>query len=232
MNAVDALMQTLAPVMRQANGRLPDALRFGALPLTGLVAKSLPFLPEPVAYLEEQGTHPANPNVARDMYELLWAEPSFEINGIAAGQPALRHMAIPCEAQAAISVRLAPGQQVSVIQDAVERMLHEATPPGAELTITRRGASDPAALPQTGPLLDSAQDAFTAAFGTPALLIQAGGSLPLLTLLGDLGIVTVMTGFDLPEGNIHAPNERLLLEHLPKGTAILESILADRRFIR
>jgi len=29
----------------------------------------------------------------------------------------------------------------------------------------------------------------------------------------------VLTGFDLPEGNIHAPNERLLLDHLPLGVS-------------
>ena len=32
--------------------------------------------------------------------------------------------------------------------------------------------------------------------------------------LADKGIPTVLTGFDLPEGNIHSPNERLLVEHI------------------
>jgi hypothetical protein len=32
--------------------------------------------------------------------------------------------------------------------------------------------------------------------------------------LAEKGIPTVLTGFDLPEGNIHAPNERLLVEHI------------------
>ena len=30
-------------------------------------------------------------------------------------------------------------------------------------------------------------------------------------------IPTILTGFDLPEGNIHSPNERLRVEHIPLG---------------
>jgi hypothetical protein len=37
--------------------------------------------------------------------------------------------------------------------------------------------------------------------------------------LAERGIPVILTGFDLPEGNIHAPNERLLLEYVPLGIA-------------
>ena len=33
------------------------------------------------------------------------------------------------------------------------------------------------------------------------------------------GSRTIVTGFDLPEGNLHSPNERLLVEHFPLGVA-------------
>ena len=42
------------------------------------------------------------------------------------------------------------------------------------------------------------------------LLVRSGGSLPIVPALAEKGIPTVITGFDLPEGNIHSPNERLL----------------------
>ena len=51
------------------------------------------------------------------------------------------------------------------------------------------------------------------------LLVRSGGSLPIVPALADKGIPTVITGFDLPEGNIHSPNERMLLEYLPLGVA-------------
>jgi hypothetical protein len=41
----------------------------------------------------------------------------------------------------------------------------------------------------------------------------------------DRGIPTIVTGFDLPEGNIHSPNERLSLELLPVGVETACSLL-------
>jgi len=42
-----------------------------------------------------------------------------------------------------------------------------------------------------------------------------GGTLPIVPPLAERGIPTVLTGFDLPEGNIHSPNERLRADHIP-----------------
>jgi hypothetical protein len=39
------------------------------------------------------------------------------------------------------------------------------------------------------------------------------------------GIPTILTGFDLPEGNIHSPNERLLLRYVPLGVAAASETL-------
>jgi acetylornithine deacetylase/succinyl-diaminopimelate desuccinylase-like protein len=38
-----------------------------------------------------------------------------------------------------------------------------------------------------------------------------------MPLLERLGIPAVVTGFDVPSGNIHAPNERMLVTHLALG---------------
>ena len=35
--------------------------------------------------------------------------------------------------------------------------------------------------------------------------------------LADKGIPTVITGFSLPDANIHSPNERLLVEYVDLG---------------
>ena len=51
--------------------------------------------------------------------------------------------------------------------------------------------------------------------GREPLLIRVGGTLPIVPALADKGIPTVITGFDLPEGNIHSPNERLRVDHIP-----------------
>jgi acetylornithine deacetylase/succinyl-diaminopimelate desuccinylase-like protein len=36
-----------------------------------------------------------------------------------------------------------------------------------------------------------------------------------------------MTGFDLPEGNLHSPNERLLVEHIPLGVAVARELFGE-----
>jgi acetylornithine deacetylase/succinyl-diaminopimelate desuccinylase-like protein len=46
-------------------------------------------------------------------------------------------------------------------------------------------------------------------------LLRSGRTLPIT--LEQRQIPTIVTGFGLPGANVHAPNERLLLEHLALG---------------
>jgi di/tripeptidase len=49
------------------------------------------------------------------------------------------------------------------------------------------------------------------------LLLRAGGTLPIVPALADKGIPTVLTGFGLPESNVHSPNERFLVRYFEAG---------------
>jgi acetylornithine deacetylase/succinyl-diaminopimelate desuccinylase-like protein len=51
------------------------------------------------------------------------------------------------------------------------------------------------------------------------VLIRSGGTLPMVPALSARGIPTIVTGFGLPDSNIHSPNERLLAEYVPLGIA-------------
>jgi hypothetical protein len=62
-------------------------------------------------------------------------------------------------------------------------------------------------------------DAFERALGVRPLLLRSGGSLPIVAALAERRIPTLLSGFDVPEGNVHSPNERFLLEHFPLGIA-------------
>jgi acetylornithine deacetylase/succinyl-diaminopimelate desuccinylase-like protein len=62
-----------------------------------------------------------------------------------------------------------------------------------------------------------ALDAFERTIGKRPLLVRSGGSIAMVPALSERGVPVVVTGFDLPEGNIHSPNERLLAEYLPLG---------------
>ena len=56
-------------------------------------------------------------------------------------------------ARAMISIRLAPGQDAEQIRDTAERLIREAAPAGAELTITRHGLGRPAIFDPSLPAL-------------------------------------------------------------------------------
>jgi acetylornithine deacetylase/succinyl-diaminopimelate desuccinylase-like protein len=40
------------------------------------------------------------------------------------------------------------------------------------------------------------------------------------------GTPTILTGFSLPESNIHSPNERLPVEHFPLGLAAARELFS------
>ena len=58
-----------------------------------------------------------------------------------------------------------------------------------------------------------------ATVGRRQALIRSGGTLPIIPALADKGIPTIVTGFGLPDENVHSPNERLLAEYVPLGIA-------------
>ena len=55
--------------------------------------------------------------------------------------------------------------------------------------------------------------------GRRPALIRSGGTLPIVPALSDKGIPTIITGFGLPDAQVHSPNERLLAEYVPLGIA-------------
>ena len=45
--------------------------------------------------------------------------------------------------------------------------------------------------------------------------------------LSEQGIPTIITGFSLPDANIHSPNERLLAEYIPLGIAAARALFQE-----
>jgi acetylornithine deacetylase/succinyl-diaminopimelate desuccinylase-like protein len=62
------------------------------------------------------------------------------------------------------------------------------------------------------------RDALESAWGIKPFFKREGGSVPVVTFMQDvLGIDSVLTGFGLPDDNLHAPNEKLNLPTWYKG---------------
>jgi acetylornithine deacetylase/succinyl-diaminopimelate desuccinylase-like protein len=146
-----------------------------------------------------------------------WSEPSFDINGIAAGDAQHPRTILLGSARAMISIRLAPGQDAARIRDTAERLIREATPAGAELEITRHGLGRPAMFDPALPAMRLARAAIHRATGSDPVLVRSGGSIPILATLADRGIPTVLSGFSLAADDLHAPNESYRLASLYLG---------------
>jgi acetylornithine deacetylase/succinyl-diaminopimelate desuccinylase-like protein len=225
LNANHALMQALAALLPR-EGRLPEPLRQGIVPLTDEERDAWKELVPGAEMLTDAGARPYDERAAEEFYLRTWAEPAIDVNGILGGKPGLRNTTIPVSAQANFTIRLAPGQEVETVGKAAEELLRGAAPEGAELDIQWDGnpaglvAADSAAV-QLG------LDAFERALGTRPLLVRSGGTLPIIPALADKGIPTVLTGFALLESNIHSPNERMLVEYFPLGIKAARELFTE-----
>ena len=70
----------------------------------------------------------------------------MDVNGLQGGEAVLQKTVLPVAAEANVSIRLAPGQDVEGISAAFERLLRDATPIGAELELERSSSSPAGSL--------------------------------------------------------------------------------------
>jgi acetylornithine deacetylase/succinyl-diaminopimelate desuccinylase-like protein len=216
LNAMEAMVQTLAGLLPR-DGRLPEALRAGLVPPTPEELEGWAALQGGAEVLSDQGARPLDGNGDEEFYLRTWAEPALDVNGISGGSPLLQKTVLPVEAVANVSIRLAPGQEPATIAAEVERLLREATPEGADLVVEHWASSAPGLVDQSSKAVQLGLDAFERALGVRPLLIRSGGTLPIVPALAEKGIPTILSGFALPDSNIHSPNERMEVEYLPKG---------------
>ena len=216
LNAAHALASVISGLVAR-DGRLAEPLRSGIVPPTEEELAGWGELPPGADELADQGARPADRRAAEEFYLRTFAEAALDVNGFESGSAHLQKTVLPVEAVANISIRLAPGQDPEEIGDTLERMLHEAAPPGAELEIKRLASGRPGLVSPDSKAVQLGLGAFERALGVRPALIRSGGSLPIVPALADRGIPTIITGFSTPDSNIHSPNERLLAEYLPLG---------------
>ena len=226
LNAAHALVQTLAPLLPRG-GRLAEPLRRGLVPPTEEELAGWRELPSGPDELAQMGARPADPAAADEFYVRTFAEPALDVNGVESGSPNLQKTVLPVQAFANVSIRLAPGQSPDEIAAEVERMLREALPEGAELQIERLSSSPPGLVAPDSKAIQLGLSAFERVVGRRPALIRSGGSIPLVPALGDKGIPAIITGFALPDSQIHSPNERLVADYVALGIATARELYRE-----
>jgi acetylornithine deacetylase/succinyl-diaminopimelate desuccinylase-like protein len=221
LNAFHALHRCLGAVLAGPDGRLPEPLRAGIEPPTPEEIAGWEALPPGDAALAEVGARPADPQAAAEFNVRTTADASLDVHRVSGGEA--RTIVVPT-AEADLSVRLAPGQDPREIAGALEALLRDALPDGAELELDLDLAW-PSHFDPSLPALRLAGEALARATGTPPAFVRSGGSLPILASFMERGIPAIVSGFALPQDNIHAPDESFRVESLDLGRRAARALL-------
>jgi acetylornithine deacetylase/succinyl-diaminopimelate desuccinylase-like protein len=225
LNAIHALTQTLDAVLAK-DGLLPEPLRAGIVPPTEEELAAWRNLPSGESQIADQGARPLDARAAAQFYVRTWAEPSADVNGIIGGKPGVRNTTLSVQASAEFTIRLAPGQDADTIGAAAERLLREAAPEGAELDVKWSG-SPPGLVDSESRAIQLGLDAFERALGIRPLLTRSGGTLPIMGALTEQRMPTILTGFAVPESNVHSPNEKMRVDYFERGLAAARELYTE-----
>lgn len=151
--------------------------------------------------------------------ERIGARPSFNVRWIESGA---KKSAIPVRTRARFAFRLVPDQDPTKINDILEEYIEQNTPPTMEWSLEKLVSSPGVLVDKESEAVRIMKIALEATWGTEPLLHRIGGGIPVVgELQQGLGIDSVLTGFSLPDDNIHGPNERIHLPTLQRGMEAL-----------
>lgn len=226
LNAAHALVQTLAKLIA-VDGRLAEPLREGIIPPSAQELADWKQLPAGADELADQGARPADAKAAEEFYIRTTAEPALDVNGVESGSPNLTKTVLPVQAAANVSVRLAPGQKPAVIAAAFERLIREAAPAGADIEVELRNSADAGVVSPDADAIRLGQDAFERTLGVRPALVRSGGTLPIVAAFTAKDVPVIISGFSLPDANIHAPNENMPAEYIPLGIETAKALFQE-----
>ena len=159
----------------------------------------------------------------------MWAKPAITVIGIDTTPIAKASNTLIPRASAKISMRIAPGGDAVAHLDALRRHLEAHTPWGAHLTVTPGDIGQPYVIDATGPVYDAARSAFRQAWGTDAIDMGMGGSIPFIAQFAAAfpDATILVTGVEDPGTQAHSVNESLHLGVL-ECAAVTEALLLEQ----
>lgn len=214
-NPAQALCELIAG-MHDATGRITlPGFYDSVISLTKEEREELSRLPTDEAYyLQQAGVSHVWGEEEYTPSERIGARPTLEVNGLLSGFTGKGSKTVlPSHAMAKISMRLVPKQDPKEVHKQLLQYLEENAPKTIrwELDVMAGG---PACI--TDPHHPAAQAlgrALEQVWGARPVFKREGGSVPVVADMQNiLGVESVLTGFGLPDDNLHAPNEKL---HLP-----------------
>lgn len=217
LDAVTALVRLLATLHDEA----------GDVAVPGLVATDAPELDyDEARYRAEAGVLEGTELVGTgSVLSRLWTHPALTVTGIDAPDVAHASNTLHPRARAALSMRIAPGQDPAEAARLLREHLLAHAPFGAKVTILGWDEGAPFSVDLAGRAAALEHWALAEAFGTPAVDAGMGGSIPFLADFHELfpEAQILVTGVEDPDSRAHSANESLDLESYRR--AVLAEVL-------
>lgn len=158
--------------------------------------------------------------------------PTLDIHGIAGGFTGPgKKTVLPARAAAKVSMRLVPDQDPAEIAELFSRYVRSLAPDTVTVEVRTLGLARPSVIDFRAPAVQAMARALQAAFGAAPAFMRGGGTLPIIADFQDLlAAPVILTGFGLPDDNVHAPNEHIHLPNFFRGIECLihyYSLLAE-----
>ncbi len=159
--------------------------------------------------------------------ERLWTKPALSVVGFDATRTADASNTLIPMVKAAISVRLAPGDDANRAMGCLRDHLEKHAPWGAQVTFHEGETGAPTQIDATGPAYDAARAAFKEAWdGVEPVDMGIGGSIPFIAAFRDAfpDASVLVTGVEDPDTRAHGANEGLHLAEFER-VCIAEALL-------
>jgi succinyl-diaminopimelate desuccinylase len=151
--------------------------------------------------------------------ERRWARPTCDVHGLWSGyQGEGGKTIIPAKAGAKVSFRLVPDQDPKQVTEQFRKFIAQNTPAGAKIDLIDLHGGSGVVVDPESPFVAAAQQAITAGFEKPAVLIREGGSIPIVAKMVDLLKADVLLlGWGLDDDGAHSPNEKFCIADYYRG---------------
>ena len=174
-------------------------------------------------YLKQTGAPALHGEAGYSAMERVGARPTLEVNGLLSGFTGEGSKTVlPAKAMAKISMRLVPNQDPEEVHQQLRSYLEKHAPPTVRWELTKM-AGGPASITDIHiPAVSALSDALYAVWGKRPVFRREGGSVPVVAQMQQiLGVESVLTGFGLPDDNLHSPNEKVHLPTFERGIQAL-----------
>jgi acetylornithine deacetylase/succinyl-diaminopimelate desuccinylase-like protein len=163
------------------------------------------------------------------LVERATARPTLEINGIYGGYTGEgMKTVIPARASVKITCRLVADQNPERIYQQISDYLAAIKPATVQLEIELQGRADPVLVPYDSPLVEALVRAYAHGWENAPRYQRMGGTIPIAPVFqGELGLPSLVVGFNVEDAGFHGPNEFIHVELFHKGIDTLVYLLRD-----